>query len=117
MAILGTKYYFQPLLRINSCACDAHVCCCGPTAVAAAAAATTVSAQAAAQAAGNTTRSNAGTAAGGSSAVSQCAKDCIAKAAQLGYEKLVGDSMACFMPVKATNMYLSSADCCDKVSH
>jgi hypothetical protein len=50
---------------------------------------------------------------GGKAAVSQCAKDCIEKAKQLGYEKVVADSMACFMPYKGKQ--LSHADCCDKV--
>lgn len=102
------------------CACDAHTCCCALTAVAAAAAAAAIAnAQAAAQGAGpfNIDRSHTGTAAGGSTAASQCARDCFAKAEELGYQKVVGDSMACFLPVKATHMYLSSADCCDKVRH
>jgi hypothetical protein len=50
---------------------------------------------------------------GGKAASSQCAKDCIAKATQLGYAKVANESMACFLPSKGKR--LSTSDCCDKV--
>lgn len=49
----------------------------------------------------------------GKEVTSQCAKDCIAKATQLGYAKVANQSMACFLPYKGKR--LSSADCCDQV--
>jgi hypothetical protein len=50
---------------------------------------------------------------GGKTTLSQCAKDCIAKAKDLGFEKVANSSMACFMPYRGKQ--LSTADCCDKV--
>jgi hypothetical protein len=81
-------------------------CCCGATA-----AHLLGSAHAAAE--GRIDGAELKPAVGGKAASSQCAKDCIAKATQLGYAKVANESMACFLPSKGKR--LSTSDCCDKV--
>jgi hypothetical protein len=52
--------------------------------------------------------------AAGKSSSSACAKQCFQQAKTLGFERVAGDSLACFMPYKGKK--LSTYDCCDKVS-
>jgi hypothetical protein len=48
------------------------------------------------------------------SSLSACAQQCFQQAKTLGFERVAGDSLACFMPYKGKK--LSTYDCCDKVS-
>lgn len=64
-------------------------------------------------AAGTISSTAAAAAEGAKKASSACAKQCFAKAQQLGFERVAGDSTACFVPYKGKT--LSTYDCCDKV--
>ncbi|WIA29963.1 hypothetical protein OEZ86_000061 [Tetradesmus obliquus] len=50
--------------------------------------------------------------AAGKSSTSACAQQCFQQAKTLGFERVAGDSLACFMPYKGKR--LSTYDCCDK---
>jgi hypothetical protein len=52
--------------------------------------------------------------AAGKSTLSACAQQCFQQAKTLGFERVAGDSLACFMSYKGKK--LSTYDCCDKVS-